>query len=318
MKLAFVFPGQGSQAVGMMDGFAAHPVVRETFAEASAALGDDLWKLVAEGPAEALSLTANTQPVMLTAGVAAWRAWQAEGGPAPDVLAGHSLGEYTALVVAGALAFRDAVPLVRLRAQAMQDAVPPGTGAMAAIMGGEDAAVVAACAEAAQGEVVEAVNFNAPGQLVIAGHRAAVERAIALARQKGAKRGVLLPVSAPFHSTLLRPAAEKLAARLAQVDIRPPAIPVLHNVDVAEHAEPAAIRDALARQAAHPVQWTATIRAMSERGVTQVVECGPGKVLAGLARRIDDRITSYALTDSEAVTATLAALRAAQTEREQP
>ena len=216
MKLAFVFPGQGSQAVGMMDGFAAHPVVRATFAEASDALGEDLWALVAEGPAEKLNLTTNTQPVMLTAGVAVWRAWLASGGPQPAVLAGHSLGEYTALVAAGALAFRDAVPLVRFRAQAMQDAVPAGEGAMAAIMGADDDAVTSACAEAAQGQVVEAVNFNAPGQLVIAGHREAVERAIGLAKQKGAKRGVLLPVSAPFHCSLLRPAAERLATRLAR------------------------------------------------------------------------------------------------------
>jgi [acyl-carrier-protein] S-malonyltransferase len=310
MQLAFVFPGQGSQAVGMMDGFAAHPVVRETFAEASAALGEDLWKMVAEGPQEALALTTNTQPVMLTAGVAAWRAWQASGGPAPAVVAGHSLGEYTALVVAGALAFRDAVPLVRFRAQAMQDAVPQGEGAMAAIMGGDDGAVVSACAEAAQDQVVEAVNFNAPGQIVIAGHRAAVERAIALAKQKGAKRGVLLPVSAPFHCALLRPAADKLAVRLAEIEFRTPVIPVIHNVDVAEHRDHDEIREALARQAAHPVHWTATIRAMADRGVTHVVECGPGKVLAGLTRRIADTMPAYALTDSDAIAATLAELEA--------
>jgi [acyl-carrier-protein] S-malonyltransferase len=310
MKLAIVFPGQGSQAIGMMDGFDAHPIVRETFAEASEALGDDLWALAGQGPADALALTTNTQPLMLTAGVAVWRAWQASGGPAPAVVAGHSLGEYTALVAAGALAFRDAVPLVRFRAQAMQDAVPAGVGAMAAIMGADDDAVLAACAEAAQGQVVEPVNFNAPGQLVIAGHREAVERAIAIARQKGAKRGMLLPVSAPFHSTLLRPAAEKLAARLATVEVRVPTIPVIHNVDVAEHAAPAEIRDALARQAANPVRWTATVQAMAARGVTHVVECGPGKVLAGLTKRIVDGIPAYALTDSDAIAATLAELRA--------
>ena len=309
MKLALVFPGQGSQAIGMMSGFAGHPVVRETFAEASAALGDDLWKLVEEGPAEALNLTTNTQPVMLTAGVAVYRAWLASGGAKPVVMAGHSLGEYTALVAAGALAFGDAVPLVRFRAQAMQDAVPAGVGAMAAIMGGDDDAVAAACVEAAQGQVVEPVNFNAPGQIVIAGHREAVERAIALAKQKGAKRGVLLPVSAPFHSSLLKPAADKLAVKLAQIAFSAPAIPVIHNVDVAEHAAPDAIRAALAQQAASPVRWTATVRRMIELGVTHVVECGPGRVLAGMNKRIADSIESFALIDSDAINETLAALK---------
>ena len=309
MKIAFVFPGQGSQAVGMMNGFAGHPVVRETFAEASDALGEDLWALAESGPQEQLALTTNTQPVMLTAGVAAWRAWQASGGPRPAVMAGHSLGEYTALVAAGALAFRDAVPLVRFRAQAMQQAVPAGQGAMAAIMGGDDGAVVSACAEAAQGQVCEAVNFNAPGQTVIAGHKEAVERAIGLARQKGAKRGVLLPVSAPFHSTLLRPAADQLAAKLAQVEIATPTIPVVHNVDVKQHREPAQIRDALARQAASPVHWTATVLAMADMGVTHLVECGPGKVLAGLTRRIKEGIPAYALTDSDAIVAAIGDLK---------
>ena len=310
MTLAFVFPGKGSQSVGMLDGFAAHPAVRETFAEASDALGEDLWALVAQGPADALNLTTNTQPVMLAAGVAVWRAWLAAGGPRPAVVAGHSLGEYSALVAAGALAFRDAVPLVRFRAQAMQEAVPAGEGAMAAIMGGDDGAVTSACAEAEQGQVVEAVNFNAPGQVVIAGHREAVERAIALAKQKGAKRGVLLPVSAPFHSSLLRSAAERLAVRLAQVAVATPEIPVIHNVDVAEHREHDAIRDALARQAANPVHWTATVRAMTARGVTHVVECGPGKVLAGLVKRIADGVPAYALTDGDAIAAALAELKA--------
>lgn len=309
MQLAFVFPGQGSQAVGMMGGFAAHPVVRETFAEASDALGEDLWTLVESGPADALALTTNTQPVMLTAGIAAWRAWLAEGGPLPSVVAGHSLGEYTALVAAGALAFRDAVPLVRFRAQAMQDAVPAGVGAMAAILGGDDGAIVSACAEAAQGQVVEAVNFNAPGQLVIAGHRDAVERAIGIARQKGAKRGVLLPVSAPFHCTLLRPAADALAQRLRDVAIAAPTIPVIHNVDVAMHATPDAIRDALARQAANPVHWTATMKAMGAMGITHVVEAGPGKVLAGLVKRSIDNASAWALTDSDAVKAAVAEIR---------
>jgi [acyl-carrier-protein] S-malonyltransferase len=311
MKLAIVFPGQGSQTIGMMNGFADHPVVRATFAEASAALGDDLWKLVEEGPAEALNLTTNTQPVMLTAGVAVYRAWLASGGAKPVVMAGHSLGEYTALVAAGALAFGDAVPLVRFRAQAMQDAVPAGVGAMAAIMGGDDDAVAAACVEAAQGQVVEPVNFNAPGQIVIAGHREAVERAIALAKQNGAKRGVLLPVSAPFHSSLLKPAADKLAARLAQIAFVAPSIPVIHNVDVAEHAAPDAIRAALAQQAASPVHWTATVRRMVELGVTHVVECGPGRVLAGMNKRIAEGIESYALIDSDAINETLAALKGA-------
>ena len=308
-KIAFVFPGQGSQTVGMMNGFAAHPVVRETFAEASEVLGEDLWALVANGPQEDLALTTNTQPVMLAAGVAAWRAWQASGGPQPSVMAGHSLGEYTALVASGALAFRDAVPLVRFRAQAMQQAVPAGQGAMAAIMGGDDGAVVSACAEATQGEVCEAVNFNAPGQVVIAGHRSAVERAIGLAKQKGAKRGVMLPVSAPFHSSLLRPAADQLAAKLAQVEIATPSIPVIHNVDVKTHREAADIRDALARQAANPVHWTATVLAMAGMGVTHLVECGPGRVLAGLTRRIKDDLPAYALIDSDSIAATMEALK---------
>jgi len=312
MKLAMVFPGQGSQAVGMMNGWGDHPVVRATFDEASAALGQDLWALVAEGPAEDLNLTTNTQPVMLTAGIAAWRAWLAAGGPQPVLLAGHSLGEYTALVAAGALAFRDAVPLVRFRAQAMQDAVPAGVGAMAAIMGApDDDAVIAACAEAALGQVVEAVNFNAPGQLVIAGHREAVERAIAVAKTKGAKRGVILPVSAPFHSSLLRPAALRLAARLAKITMNAPTIAVLHNVDVLMHDSPDDIRHALAQQAAHPVRWTATMQAMGAQGITHVIECGPGKVLAGLAKRSVDSVQAYSLTDGEALAATLAELAAA-------
>ncbi len=301
MTLAFVFPGQGSQQIGMMEAYADLPEVRATFDEASTALGDDLWALVRDGPAEALNLTRNTQPVMLTAGVAVWRAWLAAGGAAPAFVAGHSLGEYTALVAAGALAFRDAVPLVRFRAEAMQDAVAPGDGAMAAIMGADDAAVIEACREAAQGEVVEPVNFNAPGQLVIAGNKAAVERAISAAKARGAKRGLLLPVSAPFHSSLLAPAAEKLAARLAQVAVVTPSIPVLHNVDVEVHPEPDAIRAALARQAASPVRWTQTIEALAARGVTRVVECGPGKVLTGLTRRIDERLAAYALIDSAAI-----------------
>jgi len=301
MKLAFVFPGQGSQQVGMLGDFADDPAVRAAFAEASAALGDDLWTLAAAGPADALNLTRNTQPVMLTADVALWRAWREAGGPAPALVAGHSLGEYAALVAAGALTLADAVPLVRFRAEAMQDAVPAGVGAMAAIMGGDEAAVADACRDAAQGEIVEPVNFNGPGQIVIAGHRTAVERAIVAAKARGAKRGLLLPVSAPFHSSLLKPAAERLAARLAQVDIRAPSLTVIHNADVAAHAAPYEIRAALARQAASPVRWTQTIQALAARGVTDVVECGPGKVLAGLTRRIDATLNAYALTDGAAL-----------------
>ena len=308
MSIAFVFPGQGSQQVGMMDGFADHPAVQATFTEASEVLGDDLWALVREGPAEALNLTRNTQPIMLTAGVAVWRAWNAAGGATPAYVAGHSLGEYTALVAAGALAFRDAVPLVRFRAEAMQDAVAAGVGAMAAVIGADDAAVAEACREAAQGEVVEPVNFNAPGQVVIAGNKGAVERAIAAAKTRGAKRALMLPVSAPFHSSLLKPAAERLAERLAQVAIGTPAIPVVHNVDVATHAAPDEVRAALARQAASPVRWTETVQWLGAHGVTQVVECGPGKVLAGLVRRIDDRLTAFALTDGAAVAEARAAL----------
>ena len=301
MSVAFVFPGQGSQQIGMMSGFAEHRAVRDTFAEASDALGEDLWKLVDEGPAEALGLTRNTQPVMLAAGVAVWRAWQAASGRAPAFMAGHSLGEYSALVAAGALAFRDAVPLVRFRAEAMQDAVAAGVGAMAAVIGADDAAVAEACREAAQGEVVEPVNFNAPGQIVIAGNKSAVERAITAAKARGAKRAMLLPVSAPFHSSLLKPAAARLATRLAEVELRAPAIPVVHNVDVQTHPTPDEIRSALARQAASPVLWTGTIRALAARGVTHVVECGPGKVLAGLTRRIDESLTAFALTDGAAL-----------------
>jgi len=311
MSIAFVFPGQGSQQIGMMEGFAAHPIVRSTFAEASEILGDDLWNLVQQGPVDDLNLTRNTQPLMLTAGVAVWRAWQSVSGAAPAFVAGHSLGEYTALVAAGALDFSDAVPLVRFRAEAMQQAVAPGVGAMAAVVGGDDAAVADACREAAQGEVVEPVNFNAPGQIVIAGNKAAVERAIVAAKARGAKRALLLPVSAPFHSSLLKPAAERLAARLAEIEIRPPAIPVIHNVDVTTHAEPDAIRAALAQQAASPVRWTETINALAKQGVTAVVECGPGKVLAGLTRRIDSSLNGYGLVDSASIDEARAALAAA-------
>jgi [acyl-carrier-protein] S-malonyltransferase len=309
MKIAIVFPGQGSQSVGMMKGFDDHPAVRATFDEASSALGEDLWKMVTEGPEEALDLTVNTQPLMLTAGVAVWRAWRAAGGALPAVVAGHSLGEYTALVAAGALAFHDAVPLVRFRAQAMQEAVPAGAGAMAAILGAADEAIAEACRESSQGaEVVEPVNYNAPGQLVIAGSRAAVERAMVAAKARGARRAVLLPVSAPFHSSLLRPAAERLAQRLEGIAFATPSIPVVHNVDVATHATPEAIRSALARQAASPVRWTQTIQSFAASGVTHVVECGPGKVLANLVKRIDERLEGFALTSGSMLADTLAQL----------
>jgi [acyl-carrier-protein] S-malonyltransferase len=301
MSIAFVFPGQGSQQVGMMDGYVDDRAVRATFDEASALLGEDLWQLAAGGPAEAQNLTRNTQPLLLTASVAIWRAWQAAGGATPSYMAGHSLGEYSALVAAGALAFRDAVPLVRFRAEAMQDAVAQGVGAMAAVIGGDDDAIAQACAEAAQGEIVEPVNYNGPGQVVIAGHRAAVERAMAAAKARGAKRAMLLPVSAPFHSSLLAPAAERLARRLADVDFASPRVPVVHNVDVTTRDTAAAMRDALARQAASPVRWTDTMRYLVAHGVTSVVECGPGRVLAGLARRTDDSLAAYSLTDAAAL-----------------
>jgi len=307
MKLAIVFPGQGSQAVGMMAGYAEHPLVRETFVEASQVLGQDLWALVDNGPAEALNETVNTQPVMLTADVAVYRAWRAAGGAEAALMAGHSLGEYAALVAAGAIAFADALPLVRFRAQAMQQAVPQGVGAMAAIMGLDDEGVVAACAEAAQMQSVEAVNFNAPGQVVIAGHKEAVERAIAAAKARGAKRGLLLPVSAPFHSKLLQPAAEKLAAYLAEVPVRVANVAVLHNVDVARAATPEAVRAALARQAASPVRWVETMQAFVAQGVTHVIESGPGAVLTGLARRIAPGVEVLPLNDANAIAAAIAA-----------
>ena len=307
MKLALVFPGQGSQAVGMMSGYAAFPVVRDTFAEASSALGEDLWALVDNGPSETLNQTVNTQPAMLAADIAVYRAWRAGGGGAPVVLAGHSLGEYAALVAAGALAFADAVPLVRFRAQSMQDAVPAGVGAMAAVMGLDDAGITDACREAAQGQVVEPVNFNAPDQIVIAGHREAVERAVAAAKARGAKRAVMLPVSAPFHSLLMRPAAERLAAYLANVAIDPPTVTVVHNVDASAASTPDAIRAALASQAASPVRWVETIRALAAQGVTHIVECGPGKVLTGLTKRIAPDLTALPLHDGEAIAAAVAA-----------
>ena len=312
MTLALVFPGQGSQSVAMMQPFADSRIVKDTFTEASDALGQDLWKLVAEGPAEQLSATVNTQPVMLTAGCAVYRAWQAAGGAVPAMVAGHSLGEYTALVVAGVIAFKDAVPLVRFRAQAMQEAVPIGTGAMAAILGLDDDGVRAACAEAAEGsagEVVEAVNFNAPNQVVIAGSKAAVERAMAACKARGAKRALPLPVSAPFHSSLLKPAADRLADYMNKVSFSVPQIPVVNNVDVAVVSDPAAIKAALARQACSPVRWVEVIRSMASAGITHVAECGPGKVLSGMTSRIEKSLHSFAVTDPTSLSQTLEALK---------
>ena len=305
---SIVFPGQGSQSVGMMRGFSDRPGVRATFDEASSALGEDLWAMVENGPDSALNATVNTQPVMLTAGVAVWREWLAGGGPEPAVVAGHSLGEYSALVAAGSLAFADAVRTVRFRAQAMQEAVPIGTGAMAAILGLDDDAVRQACVDAAQGEVVEAVNFNAPNQVVIAGHKAAVERAAERAKAAGAKRALLLPVSAPFHSTLLAPAAERLANFLGRVALSAPRIPVVNNVDVAVVSDPDAIRDALARQARSPVRWVETIRAIAGMGAATIIECGPGKVLHGLTRRIDGNLQGFAVVDAASLDEALRAV----------
>jgi len=305
MSFAFVFPGQGSQSVGMMAAYGDASVVRATFDEASATLGDDLWAMVADGPAEVLTQTVNTQPVMLTAGIAAWRLWLAKGGRQPAVVAGHSLGEYSALVAAGVIEFTDAVPLVRLRAAAMQQAVPVGTGAMAAVLGLDNAGIAAACAEAAQGEVVEPVNFNANGQTVIAGHKAAVERAMEACKARGAKMAKALPVSAPFHSSLIRPAADKLAARLDELTLNVPRIQVINNVDVAIESDPSRIKDALIRQAYNPVRWVETIQKMGAIGVSTVAECGPGKVLAGLTKRCADGVTGIALADAAAIEANL-------------
>ncbi|MDO5626050.1 MAG: ACP S-malonyltransferase [Pseudomonadota bacterium] len=306
--VAFVFPGQGSQSVGMLDAWGEHPAVREVVQEASEALGEDLGALIHSGPKEALGLTTNTQPVMLVAGVAAWRAWQSEGLPLPAAVAGHSLGEYSALVAAGALSLAQAVPLVRLRAAAMQEAVPVGAGAMAAILGLEADKVIAGCAEvtAAMGpggvEVVEAVNFNDPVQTVIAGTKAAVEKACETLKGMGAKRALPLPVSAPFHSSLMKPAAERLKAALTQVDITEPQIPVVNNIDVAIESEPDRIRDALYRQAFGPVRWVECIQKIKAMGLHTVVECGPGKVLAGMTRRIDAEMTGMAMHDPATLT----------------
>jgi [acyl-carrier-protein] S-malonyltransferase len=295
---AFLFPGQGSQSVGMLDAWGDHAAVRETLAEASFALGEDVAKLIREGPGEALGLTTNTQPVMLTAGIACYRAWLAEGGAQPAAVAGHSLGEYTALVAAGVLTLADALPLVRFRAQAMQDAVPVGAGAMAAILGLDADAVRAGCAEvAASGDVVEAANYNDPKQTVISGSKAGVDKACDLLKAKGAKRALLLAVSAPFHSSLMKPAAERLREKLAAVNIAVPRIPVINNIDVAVQADPAAIRDALYRQSFGAVRWVETVLALRARGLGALIECGPGKVLAGMVKRIDAQAVSAAIYD---------------------
>jgi len=308
---AFVFPGQGSQSVGMLDGWGDHPAVLQTLQEASDALGEDVGRLIKDGPKESLALTTNTQPVMLVAGVAAWRVWRSEGGAAPAAVAGHSLGEYSALVASGVLSLEQAAPLVRLRAAAMQEAVPVGVGAMAAILGMDSDKVIAGCAEAAasfgagSGEVVEAVNFNDPIQTVIAGTKAAVDKACEVLKAAGAKRALLLPVSAPFHSSLMKPAAEKLRAALATLDLAAPQIPVLNNVDVLVQQDPEAIRDALYRQAFGPVRWVECVRALKAQGLTHLIECGPGKVLAGLTKRIDPELVGASLYD----TATLAEIK---------
>jgi [acyl-carrier-protein] S-malonyltransferase len=315
MSLAFVFPGQGSQSPGMLAALAAaEPTVEETFAEASAVLGYDLWMLCQQGPEGELGSTEKTQPAMLAAGVAVWRAWRRHDGPRPATMAGHSVGEYTALVCSGAIDFATAVDLVRFRGQVMQQAVPLGQGAMAAILGLDDDALAAACREAEQGEVVEPVNFNAPGQTVIAGHASAVARAIAAAKVRGAKRAVLLSVSVPSHSSLMIGAADRLAERLATVEVRMPDVPAFYTVDMRTHASPAGIRQALKEQLFKPVRWTDTVRAMLANGVTTVVECGPGKVLTSLNRRIDRRrqLEAFAVEDPQGLAAALAACRERQ------
>lgn len=307
MTLALVFPGQGSQAVGMLAELATqYPVVKDTFAEASNVLKLDLWQIVRDGPEDMLNQTQITQPAMLAAGVATWRIWQARGGALPQVMAGHSLGEYSALVCAGALEFATAVELVALRGRYMQAAVPAGEGAMAAILGLEDAQVVTACQQAAQGDVVGAVNFNSPGQVVIAGQAAAVQRAMELCNAAGAKRALPLPVSVPSHCALMKPAAQQLAQRLQNINVRKPQIPVINNVDVAMPDDAEAIRDALVRQLYNPVRWVEVVQRMASDGVTKLVECGPGKVLVGLNKRIAKEMTAHALVDAASLDKALA------------
>lgn len=312
MAFGFVFPGQGSQSVGMLAALApaAEAPIRDTFAEASAVLGYDLWQLIAEGPAERLNSTECTQPAMLAASIATWRLWCSRGGPAPEVVCGHSLGEFSAVVVAGALDFGTAIDLVRFRGRAMQEAVPAGTGAMAAILGLDDAEVIEACREAAQGGVVEAVNFNSPGQVVIAGARAPVEQAMEAAKRRGAKRAVALPVSVPAHSSLMGPAAQRLGERLATVEFRTPRIRFVSAADVSAHAEPADLRQLLVRQVASPVRWTDTVRSLAADGIGTLIECGPGKVLSALNRRIERGLATLALEDAGSLQAALAAVQA--------
>ena len=313
MKLGMVFPGQGSQSVGMLKGYAGLPAIDAVRAEAAAVLGADFLTILNDGPAEQLNLTVNTQPAMLSVAIAAYRAWRALGGPAPAVVAGHSLGEYSALVAAGSLALSDALRLVRFRALSMQEAVPEGQGAMAAILGLDEDAARAACAEAERsgrvGEAVQAVNFNAPGQVVIAGDQSAVARAIEICKARGAKRAMLLPVSAPFHSTLMQPAAAKLAAYMEKVVLLAPTIPLVNNVDVRQETDPLKIKDALVRQAASPVRWVETIRSMAAEGVTHVLECGPGRVLAGLVKRIEPKLLGIAAADRSSLELALATIK---------
>jgi len=312
MAFGFVFPGQGSQSVGMLASLApaAEPPIRDTFAEASAVLGYDLWQLIAEGPAERLNSTECTQPAMLAASIATWRLWCSRGGPEPEVVCGHSLGEFSAVVVAGALDFATAIDLVRFRGRAMQEAVPAGTGAMAAILGLDDAEVIAACRDAAQGGVVEAVNFNSPGQVVIAGAREPVERAMEAAKSRGAKRALALPVSVPAHSSLMGPAAQRLGERLATVEFRSPRIRFVSAADVSAHADPADLRQLLVRQLASPVRWTDTVRSLAASGIGTLIECGPGKVLTALNRRIERGLGCLALEDAASLQSALAAVQA--------
>ncbi len=308
IKYALVFPGQGSQSRGMMNAYADFSIVRDTFAEASEVLKQDLWQLVAEGSDADLNSTVNTQPVMLTAGVAVYRAWQSLNAPVPTMMAGHSLGEYTALVASGVLKFSDALPLVRYRAECMQEAVPEGVGGIAAILGLEDEVVREVCKEAAQNEVLEAVNYNSPGQVVIAGNRAAVERGMVLAKAKGAKRALMLPMSVPSHCSLLKGAAEKLRAYLNNVAMQTPSVPVVHNADVKSYTDAASIKDALVRQLYSPVRWVETVQYFGKQGITHNVECAPGKILVGLNKRNDSNQQALTLNDGAALQATLAVL----------
>ncbi len=308
MKFAIVFPGQGQQSVGMMKAYGDETVVRQTFDEASAALGVDLWQMVITGPAELLAQTVNTQPIMLAAGVAVYRLWRQRGGAVPAVIAGHSLGEYAALVVAGVLGFPEAVGLVRLRAEAMQGAVPQGEGAMAALLGLDEPDARAACERSAQGQVVSCANLNAPGQIVIAGHTAAVERAVVVAKEMGAKRAVMLQVSAPFHCSLMKPAADQLMRRLESLQLRPPEIPIIHNADVQTYTEPHQIRDTLVRQAYSPVRWIETIESMAKLGCTKVIECGPVSMLSPLTKRVNSGLQGLALLDLSSIDAAVASL----------